>query len=69
MTNQLVSIGDVWEHHSGHTYIVVAVANTTAEKSEYVPTVCYRSMLTNEVYARPMEEFLVKMKLIERGNV
>ena len=39
------------------------VANLTADKPEYVPTVVYLNAETSEVYSRPLSEFIQKFEL------
>jgi len=61
---KLVQVDQIWQHHSGKMYMIVAVANTTATKPGWEPTVCYRALDSNDVYARSLESFLTRMKKV-----
>lgn len=59
-----VESGQIWQHHSGMTYRIIVIANTTASKPGWAETVVYENE-EGDVFARPISEFEMKMELIQ----
>lgn len=46
---------------TGNTYELVTLANTTADKGNFLPTIVYKR--EGHTYARPLDEFLAKFSI------
>lgn len=57
--------GDWWKHHSGRVYEVITVANENSTDLHRFPvTVVYFNIHAETVWARPLNEFVEKLKFI-----
>lgn len=50
----MVQVGEIYKHFKGELYGVLAIAKHHESKEEYV---VYKSLLTSEIYIRPLKEF------------
>jgi hypothetical protein len=58
------SDNSIWRHkESKNEYIVMTVANLTATRADFKPTVVYRDM-DNNVWARPLHEWHDKFEFV-----
>ena len=59
---KIPSVDSVWRHKkSGTLYKVINIANLTATKAGYEPTIVYQSIRGGEVYARPLKAWAGSM--------
>lgn len=55
--------GAVFRHHSGKLYRVEGIANTANFNPKYPPVVVYRSVVNQNWWTKPLEDFKAKMTL------
>lgn len=60
MESRAISVGDVYTHHSGIDYTVIAIANAESTKAEYPPSVVYQGV-NGLAWVKTWDSFLSTM--------
>lgn len=55
---------ELYKHHTGATYQLLLVGNTTATKPGYPVSAAYMNIHTREVFIRPLDDFQAKTQRI-----
>lgn len=50
-------IGKVYRHHSGRTYEVIMLTNTTSNSDKYPVTVVYRNTVNGTLWSRSLADW------------
>lgn len=58
-----IKAGDVYEHHNGLKYTVLATANTESYKNHYPASVVYQGV-NGYVWCKPLDNFIKTMKYV-----
>lgn len=59
-----IQLGSVWKHNNGSFYKIDSVVNSESDREEYPTMVTYHGT-NGSAWAKPIEEFLNKMKPVD----
>lgn len=59
-----IQLGSVWQHNNGSFYKIDSVVNSESDREEYPTMVTYHGT-NGSAWAKPIEEFLNKMKPVD----
>lgn len=64
MAEKMPMVNDVYKHHNGNEYVVIAIANEQSTRPEYPVTVIYQGRLNKAIWAKPLDNFQEKMEYV-----
>lgn len=56
--------GSKYRHNNGNTYKVILIANIDSNNEQYPITIVYEGCFNHKIWAKPLDNFLLKMSLI-----
>lgn len=68
MAEKMPTVNDVYKHHNGNEYLILAIANEKSTRPEYPVTVVYQGMLNKAIWAKTLDNFKKKMEYIGAVN-